>query len=181
MQRILIFACAWLVLAGGSALADDGATAPSGDLVENGQKVVTRGENLSRRVTRMLSEARRAKDIIRVTCLSNKLTQINALLGNARQRLDGLKSSADPGQRTHEATVLSVLDQKFQVLDQEAAQCVGQSMFETGTTKVETKIDPRFVPFQDIPADNPPSGAPPTVASGGVDQNVVLAPAFSGV
>ena len=109
------------------------------------QRVQTRGIQISRRVQSMLDEARRERDIIRVTCLNDKLTQINANLRTLEERIENLQEAVqgqDASRRNHEFTVITVLAQKFQVLEQEANQCIGQDLFETGATRVTTDIDP---------------------------------------
>jgi hypothetical protein len=115
--------------------------------------MVTKGTTLSQRVTQMLDDARREADVIRVTCLNDKLTQINANLRTAQSRLGSLQKTVDVEQRNHELTVLTVLGQKLQVLDQEANQCVGQDLYETGSTKVVTDIDTSKLPFEQDPTN----------------------------
>jgi hypothetical protein len=119
----------------------------------------------------MLEEARREADIIRVTCLNDKLTQANANMRTAQSRLTAFENATDPEQKSHEATVLNVLGQKFQLLDQEANRCVGQDLYETGSTKVLTEIDTAYLPFEEDPTSPPPPPAPvvpilPLAASG---------------
>ena len=126
-------------------------------------RVQTRGTQISRRIQAMLDEARRERDIIRVTCLNDKLTQVNANLRTLEDRIENLQSAVqaqDPSRRNHEFTVITVLSQKFNVLEQEANQCLGQDLFETGATRVETDIDP------DSPTEDPtvlPETLPPAV------------------
>ena len=109
----------------------------------------------------MLEQARKQADIIRVTCLNDKLTQINANLKTAQARLTALREAVDPDRQAHEHTVLSVVGQKLQVLDREAQQCVGQGMYDTGETKVITEIEDTS-PFEDNPSV-PPVLLPPSV------------------
>ena len=119
---------------------------------EEATKIQQRGGDLSRRVASMLDEARQEGDIIRVTCVNDKLTQVNANLRTLEQRVsqfDDAVASQDNGRRNHEFTVIIVLGQKFIVLDREAAQCIGQDIFDTGATTVTTEIDP------DSPTDDP--------------------------
>ncbi len=125
--------------------------------VQKGRKIVAGGEKLSKRVTAMLNEARKEADIIRITCLNDKLTQINANLRNAQRRLEALVAAVDPKTASHEYTVLTVLQQKFETLEQEANQCVGQDIYEIGATEVITDIDPSMVPddMGDVPAGAP--------------------------
>jgi hypothetical protein len=114
----------------------------------NAQTIVERGTSLSQRVTQMLDDARREADVIRVTCLNDKLTQINANLRTAQSRLGSVQKTVDVDQRNHEYIVMTVLGQKLQALDQKANQCVGQWLYDTGPTKVGTEIDTRQLPFE---------------------------------
>jgi hypothetical protein len=126
------------------------------------ETIVARGGNLSQRVAQMLDEARGEADMIRVTCLNDKLTQINANLRTAQSRLATFQKAVDVDERNHELTVLTVLGQKLQVLDQESNQCVGQDLFETGPTKIQVEINTSLLPFEAEPG-TPPTLLPPTV------------------
>lgn len=113
--------------------------------VAEAQRIQQRAIDLSRRVSVMLDEARQERDIIRVTCINDKLTQVNANLRTVELRVVNLQdaiAAQDTGRRNHEFTVIAVLGQKFVVLDREAAQCIGQDLYETGSTRVTTEIDP---------------------------------------
>ena len=110
------------------------------------QGIVSRGERLSSRIATMITQAQAENDIIRVNCLDDKLAQSNANLRTAKARLEVLQTQTDSQIRAQAVTVLRVLGQKFQVLDQEASQCVGQNLFETGSTRLETQIDSTLVP-----------------------------------
>ncbi|MEM9861394.1 MAG: hypothetical protein AAF938_07250 [Myxococcota bacterium] len=116
---------------------------PAEQLAE-GRRIQEGGDQLSRRVTAMLDEARQDRDIIRVTCLNDKLTQINANLRTLTTRLDNLEAavqSQDSDRGGHEFTVITVLDQKLGLLEREAGQCIGEDIFETGATTVTTEIE----------------------------------------
>lgn len=109
------------------------------------QATEERGTQISRRVLAMLDEARRERDIIRVTCLNDKLQQINAHLRTLQSRRDSLQDAVNTGdesRRNHEFTVITVLGQHFRTLEQEANACIGQDIYETGTTRVVVDIDP---------------------------------------
>jgi hypothetical protein len=128
----------------------------------NVRAVLQRAQALAQRISQMLEEARRESDIIRVTCLNDKLTQVNANMRTAQSRLTSFENATDPEQRNHEATVINVLGQKFQVLDQEANRCVGQDLYETGSTTVQTQIDINQLPFdRDVAIPTPPP--PPAI------------------
>lgn len=109
--------------------------------VERAQEIVSKATRLSERVASLLSAARREADMIRITCLTDKLTQINANLRNAETRLGTLTGAVEPALQDHEFTVIGVLGQKFTTLAQEANQCVGQTAYETGTSTNDTQVD----------------------------------------
>ncbi|MBK8169299.1 MAG: hypothetical protein IPK60_03010 [Sandaracinaceae bacterium] len=133
--------------------------------ISEGEAILERGNSLSSRVAQMLDEARRDHDILRITCLNDKLTQVNANMRSTDERVGALReasSTNDDGRRNHEYTVITVLGQKFRTLEQEANQCVGQEIFDTGVTRVETSVDPN-APAEEDPArvtPPPPIGIP---------------------
>jgi hypothetical protein len=117
---------------------------PTEQLAE-AQRIQERGQQLSRRVTGMLDEARRENDVMRVTCLDDKLTQINAHLRTLGSRVNALREAVqlgDEGRRNHEYTIIAVLAQNLSELERAANECIGQDLFETGTIQVTTTIDP---------------------------------------
>lgn len=117
---------------------------PAEQVAEAG-RIEERGTQISRRVLNMLDEARRERDIIRVTCLNDKLTQINAHRRTLDQRRGNLQEAVNVGdesRRNHEFTVITVLGQHFRTLEQEANACIGQDIYETGATRVVVEIDP---------------------------------------
>jgi hypothetical protein len=135
--------------------------------------ITRRGNQLAERLTRMLDEARRDKDILRANCVNRKLTEVNANVRSVDQRARALKdatTAGDEGRRNHEYTVLTVLSQKLDMLNQEASQCLGESVFEPGASQVVTTIpnnvfvgtDPSTVP---APPPSPPAvNVPPDVS-----------------
>ena len=156
--KIALFALASLLLAGdvfAEAARPPMHTAPV-DLLRQGALIVSRGAALSQSVRTMLQTARKPPaDIVKAACLDGKLAQINAVQRIAQQRLASLSKAVDSGLRTHEFTVLTVLGQKFQVLGQEANQCNGQSMYETGVAKVVMVIDGENITFENTPSKPP--------------------------
>ena len=170
---------------GGLALAEDGDASEEFDLAAEqaaapqtpaGQlqaaRIIARdGQLLSKRISHALNSARKNSDIILVTCLNDKLTQINAHVHNVEDRLVSLEEAVDPEQATHEYTVIATIGDKLETLEQEAAQCAGQDLYDTGSTRVVTEIDTSMLPFEDNPGFPPlilPPGLPtfPPPASG---------------
>ena len=147
---------------GQASVANTGEPPKPEELIAQGEGILRRGMAISKAVRTMLESARKDADIIRITCLDDKLTQINANLRSAETRLEALRKAVDADLRMHEYTVLSVLGNKLQVLDQEAHQCVGESMYETGETTIVTEIDTDMLPFEETPSV-PPVVLPPSL------------------
>jgi len=162
---VWITLCAVLLGAGGLALAQSGGSSdtttdgtedastgvqrradltPTEQLAE-AERVQSGAQTLSQHVMGMLDEARRDGAVVRVTCLDDKLTQINAharTLGDRVEALESATQTGDDDRRNHEFTVISVLSQNFTQLERDANECIGQSLYETGTTRVVTEVDP---------------------------------------
>lgn len=145
LSTVTVIALTAHALAQSSAPAAQPAAQPDTQL-DQAQEVVARGERISGRVAAMMTQAQREKDIIRVNCLDDKLAQVNANVRTAKARVEALRGQADPTVRGQSMTVMMVLGQKFDVLEQEASQCVGQNIYETGATMLETQVDPKRVP-----------------------------------
>jgi hypothetical protein len=104
-----------------------------------------------------LKSAKRESDIIRATCLKDKLDQCNASLQSIKRRqvaLDQAIAAGDSGSGNHEFTVIGVLSQKFKALAQAANQCVGQDLFDTGETQVREEVD-LFAPDENPAVTSP--------------------------
>ena len=113
------------------------------DKVSQAESILRRASQLAERLSKMLDEARREKDVMRANCINRKLTEVNANTRNIEQRLRALRdaiNNGDNNRANHEYTVLSVLSQKLDMLDQEASQCLGQSVFEPGASQIVTTI-----------------------------------------
>lgn len=124
-----------------------------------------RADELAQRLTKMLDESRRDKDIMRANCVNRKLTEVNANARNIEQRQKALKdanAAGDEARRSHEFTVLTVLQQKLEQLDQEATQCLGQSVYEPGASQVITTVQ-AGAPTIDPSTIDPTTAAPPAV------------------
>lgn len=135
----------------------------SEDQLDQAESIVRRGNQLAERLSRMLDEARREKDILRANCVNRKLTEANANVRNVEQRQRALRDAAatgDESRRNHEYTVMTVLGQKLDSIDQEASQCLGQSVFEPGASQVITTI-PKGIYVGTDPSTVPSTPPPP--------------------
>ena len=135
------------------------AVSPTDQAALSDQYVAKMGTS-STRVRHLLDEARRQKDVVKTTCLSDKLAQIEVATRSAKERSAALKSAiarGDTDLRNHEFSVMNVLRQRAEQLDAEANQCIGEELGLPGETKVSFSIDPNIAPI------DPTSGGGDTV------------------
>ncbi len=133
------------------------AVAPD-DQVGAANKYLTNMEVSAKRVRHLLDEARRNKDVVKVTCLQDKLVQIETAIKSTRERVASLKSAVARGDndlRNHEFSVLGILKQRVSQLDAEANQCIGEEIGLPGDTRVTFSVDPNIAPYDPGPADDP--------------------------
>lgn len=125
---------------------------PQEQLAEAG-KHLTRMEQASGSVRKMLEEARRQRDVVKTLCLNDKLSQIDVAIRSARDRRTQLQAAVnrnDAELSNHEFTILTVLRQRVEQLIAEANQCIGEEAAFVGETRTRVTIDP------DIPPDETP-------------------------
>jgi hypothetical protein len=129
-------------------------------------------------VRRQLEDAREKRDVMKVLCLNDKLSQIDVAIRSARDRQSALRAAStramsthspnDIELSTHEFTILTVLKQRSEQLVAEANQCLGEELSFLGATQVVTQIDPTL-PGDDVtqypPTDPTLGNAPPQCLS----------------
>ena len=99
------------------------------------------------RIQVLQDQAKREKDIIRLNCVTDKVVQVRVNISIAEQSMAALQEAvtrADEGERTHEFTRLTIVNQKVQVLGAEAENCIGEDLSFVGATKVDIEIDPNI-------------------------------------
>jgi hypothetical protein len=100
-----------------------------------------------KRIQVLQDQAKREKDIIRLNCVTDKVVQVRVNISIAEQSIAALQEAvtrADEGERTHEFTRLTIVNQKVQVLGAEAENCIGEDLSFVGATKVDVEIDPNI-------------------------------------
>ena len=100
-----------------------------------------------KRVQTLQDQSKREKDIIRLNCVTDKVVQVRVNLNIAEQSMAGLQESiakADEGERTHEFTRLTIVNQKVLVLGAEAENCIGEDLSFVGATRVDVEVDPNI-------------------------------------
>ncbi|HMJ12620.1 MAG TPA: hypothetical protein VK524_14445 [Polyangiaceae bacterium] len=120
-------------------------------------------------VRAQLTQAREARDVVKVLCLNDKLNQIDVAIRSARDRVATLKGAAgrnDQDRSRHEFTVIQVLRDRVQALVAEANQCIGEETGFIGDSQVTVNIDPS-IPDTDPsePPDDPMISDPPVLSS----------------
>jgi hypothetical protein len=120
--------------------------------IREAARIIDNVTGLRRRVSDMLDRARQERDIIKVNCLNDKLTQIDVTLRSAREHQDLLQTAVglnNDGQRNHEYALITIFRQRSESLEAEARQCIGEEAgaFGEGTT-VTVRVNPN-IPEQD--------------------------------
>lgn len=121
---------------------------PQEQLAESG-KHLTRMEQASASVRKMLMEARKQRDVVKTLCLNDKLSQIDVAIRSARDRRQQLQAAVnrnDAELSNHEFTILTVLRQRVEQLVAEANQCIGEEAAFVGETRTTVQIDPNIAP-----------------------------------
>jgi hypothetical protein len=125
-------------------------------------------------VLQKLEEARNTKDVVKLTCVNVKLTQIKGLLRISEQSDVALQEAVarrESQNAEHEFTKVTIARTKVDQLRAEAEQCMGQLAFkadENATIEVETpdylpKTDPSLVLPTAQTIDVRPPPASPTM------------------
>lgn len=148
--------------------------------VADPEKVRTSGESVGRMrstlkdVLDKLEEARSSKDVVKLNCVNEKLTQIKGLLRISEASNIQLQEAVARGETTaaeHEFTKVSIARSKVDQLRAEVEQCIGQLAFRTDENlAVEVQV-PEYLPPGDVtiaspayvPVDSRPPPASPTL------------------
>jgi hypothetical protein len=135
------------------------------EMTQQGRTYRQRITESQARVQSQADEARKSKDIIRVNCILDKLTQIKANAVVADQALQSLQEAAvrnDEGASLHEFTRVTIVNQKVQVLQAESDACIGEDLSYVGATRVDvevTGVDP--TDYTRPGSNRPPLDRPP--------------------
>lgn len=125
-------------------------------------------------VKSMIDNARKEKDTVRILCIDDKLTQIQALLKAIDNRIETLNvalDAKDSGTARHQFVILQVSFNKINSLRVQADACVGNDDIVIGASESEVSISEEYIsapeattPGQDIYTPEPV--VRPSVASG---------------
>jgi hypothetical protein len=143
----------------------------SGDqMLEQGREYRRQIEAITLQIQGQAQQAKSDKDVIRLNCLLDKLTQVKVngnILDQALQSLQEAVSRRDETAQFHEYTRITIINQKAQVLRTEADACVGSETNYIGPTKVVVEAPPGLNEDVDQPyhpeppvVDRPPPASP---------------------
>ena len=159
--------------AAGAAAAPAAAPAPAMEPAAplrpsmTGDQMVAQGQEYRREIEKIklalqtqVEQAKADKDVIRLNCLLDKLTQLNVNANIMDQSLHNLQQSVarnDISGQLHEYTRITIVNQKVQVLNTEADACVGAETNYIGPTRVTVEVPPGLREGVDqVPPVQPP-------------------------
>jgi hypothetical protein len=117
------------------------------EMINQSREYAKNMADVLKRIQILQDQAKREKDIIRLNCVTDKVVQVRVNISIAEQSMASLQEAvtrADEGERTHEFTRLTIVNQKVQVLGAEAENCIGEDLSFVGATKVDIEIDPNI-------------------------------------
>ncbi len=127
--------------------ASEGSTLSDPEKIRRSAEAVAKMRTALKDVLVKLEEARNSKDVVKLNCVNEKLTQIKGLLRISEQSDIALQESVakkESATAEHEYTKVSIAVVKVNQLSAEAEECIGQLAFRTdenATTDVEEPDD----------------------------------------
>lgn len=142
------------------SLVDVAAKVPDAEKVQRSAEAVARIRVVLKDALTKLEEARNTKDVVKLNCVNEKLTQIKGLLRISEQSDVALQEAIARGEAqaaNHEYTKVTIARQKVDQLRAEAEECIGQLAFRTDENMIVEVIEPEGLP--DDPTRPPPAPA----------------------
>lgn len=160
MNRPIAVAALLGALAAGPVLAQtpksSGLSGP--EMLDKADKDIVQMKAVLKQVLARLEDARGEKDIVKLNCVNEKLTQIKGLLKVAEQADIGLQEAVarkDDGAESDSAKI-GIARTKVDHLRAESEECVGQLAYVVDErTQVEVEVP------KDLPQGDPTNWSPP--------------------
>jgi hypothetical protein len=124
------------------------------EMLDQGRDYRRQIESTGIQIQAQAQQAKSDKDVIRLNCLLDKLTQVKVnanMMDQALQSLQEAISRRDESAQLHEYTRVTIINQKVQVLRTEADACVGAETNYVGPTKVVVETPPNLQESVDQP------------------------------
>jgi hypothetical protein len=142
LRLFAAFACVLLTAPAGAAGPSTGSRTPDQEKLEAAADNIARMKTALKTVLARAEQARNEKDVVKLNCVNEKLTQIKALLKVAEQAdvalHESLASRAGAGEA--EFSKVAITRTKVDRLRREAEECIGQLAYmvdEKTTVEVE--------------------------------------------
>jgi hypothetical protein len=133
--------------------AERASDVPDPEKLRRSTEALTRMRTILKDVLGKLEEARASKDVVKLNCVNEKLTQIKGLLRISEQSDVALQEAVAKRETTsaeHEFTKVMIARSKVEQMRAEAEECIGQLAFRTDENlTVEVEIP------DDLPKDDP--------------------------
>ena len=131
-------------------------------------KSIERQKEILKRMLALLEEARNAKDVVKLNCVNEKLTQVKGLVRVSEQSEIAMQeaiSQKDSEVSNHEFTKISLAGQRSEQLRADTEACVGELAIYTGDTIVVVEgdkggDDPTKISAPDLIDTRPPPASP---------------------
>ena len=122
---------------------------PDKEKLSQASAAIDRLQGILKDVLKSLEEARREKDVVKLNCVNEKLTQIKGLLRVADQSNVALQEAvakADEDTAQHEFAKINIAKQRAEQLRADAEQCIGQLAYVVDERTVVTVETPEDLP-----------------------------------
>jgi len=136
------------------------STITGAEMLDQGREYRREIGSITMQVQVQADQAKADKDVIRLNCLLDKLTQVRVngnIMDQAVQALQDDVSRNDESGELHEYTRITIINQKAQALRTEADACVGAETSYVGRTKLVVESPAGL----DATVDQPAPAAPP--------------------
>ena len=131
----------------------DASKVPDPEKVRISADSVTKMRSALKDVLAKLEDARTTKDVVKLNCVNEKLTQIKGLLRISEQsdvQLQEAVAKRETATAEHEFTKVSIAGGKVDQLRAEAEECIGQLAFRTDENLAVEVETPEYLPSGDV-------------------------------
>jgi hypothetical protein len=139
------------------------------DKLSLGEEAVAAEQRILQDVLQRVGDARKERDLVKLNCLNEKLTQIKALLRIGEQSYIALQEAVARAVETsaqHEFAKMQIAKQRVQQLRAESEQCIGQmAFFIDEKTVVSVEIPQGLPDVSSEPAPPAPVVNPPALSA----------------
>lgn len=152
------------------AAVEPASQVPNPEKIRRSAEALTRMRDILKDVLGKLEEARNTRDVVKLNCVNEKLTQIKGLLRISEQADVAMQEAIAKGETQgaeHEYTKVTIARQKVEQMRTEAEECIGQLAFRTDENllvEVEEPVglpeDPTVAPTMPPATSRPPPASP---------------------